>query len=271
MRSGCKAARRGSRVMAIGDDRSSAGAKIVVGVRSIEGCRHLAVPDQVIRELVLPLCSHHVGLVLVGTKRSAIVGHERAVIVLTGIAGRAESMRPAEVHTVERVQFLAHDKPRAPPRTLILECQISRDIAVQVFDDATNRGPGRKLIHDAGFCGPLIRDILKTLLLRNSGICAEAQKRRAVLPARNAAGGQERHAVSTREVALPVDILMPFSGGGHIKRAVGVTNIGADRIVERAITARDKCISAAGRIVAAGTVGFTLGNVAAVIVAGLTR
>jgi hypothetical protein len=74
-----------------------------------------------------------------------------------------------------------------------------------------------------------------------------------------------------REVALPVDILMPFSGSGHIKRAVGVTNIGADRIVERAITARDKCISAAGRIVAAGTVGFTLGNVAAVIVAGLTR
>ena len=79
-------------------------------------------------------------------------------------------MPPAEMQAVVVGQFLAHDKPGAPPLTLVLERQIRRDIAMQVFDDAADRGPGREGIHDPVLGGPLIRNILNALLLRNRGL-----------------------------------------------------------------------------------------------------
>ena len=80
-----------------------------------------------------------------------------------------------------------------------------------------------------------------------------------------------RNAVRARKVALPIDTLVPFTGDGHVERAVCVTEIGAHHIVPRAIATRDERISAAGRIVAAGAVGFTRRKIAAVIVAVLAR
>src|SRR5665647_1929981 len=129
--------------MAIGGNRSSARAEIVMGVRSVEGRRHSGVPDQVLRVLVLVRRGEHVRLVLRGTvscrglirgwswrkwKCVGVAGRERAVVVLARIAGRAERMRPAEMQTVHGRQFLAHDQPSAVPCTLILEIYIRWDV-----------------------------------------------------------------------------------------------------------------------------------------------
>jgi hypothetical protein len=72
-------------------------------VRSVESCCHHVVPDQILREPVLPLRRNHVRLVLVGSESGAIGGYERGVVVLTRIAGRAERMRPAEMQAVQGV------------------------------------------------------------------------------------------------------------------------------------------------------------------------
>src|SRR5262249_2526309 len=101
VRVGKGAARGKGRVVAIGGHRSSAGAEIVMGVRSVEGCRYDVVPDQVLRKLVFPLRSYHVRLVLGGTKNGIIGGHERGVVVLARVAGRAERMRPTEMQTID--------------------------------------------------------------------------------------------------------------------------------------------------------------------------
>src|SRR5215475_4311806 len=98
MRGGSEATRRTCGVVAVGGNRPSARAKIVMGIRSVEGCGHDVVPNQVIRELVLPLSGHHVGLILVGTKSGSVGGHKRTVVVLARIARRAECMGPAEIH-----------------------------------------------------------------------------------------------------------------------------------------------------------------------------
>src|SRR5260221_3606806 len=230
---GSDAARGGGRVVTIGGHRSSAGAEIVMGIRSVEVCRHDVVPDQVLRELVLPLRGDHVGLVLVGTKGGTVVGHEGAVVVLTRISGRCECMRPAEMQTVLAAQFLTHDKPGAPPLTLVLECQIRRDRAMQVFDDRADRRLGRELIHDAGRGRILIRNIIEALLLRKRAVDTQARKRRAILRSEG-----QRNAVCARKVALAVDILVPFTGGGHVERAVRIAEIGAHRIAERAVATR---------------------------------
>ena len=152
--------------------------------------------------------------------------------------------------------------------TLVLECQIRRDRAMHVFDDAANRGLGCELIHDPGLGGVLIRNILSALLLCKPAVNGSRgrEKRRAVLRRKG-----ERNTICARKVALPIDTLVPFTGGGHIERAVCVAEIGAHRIVERAVATRYERISAAGRIVAAGAIGFTRREIAAVIVAVLAR
>ena len=171
MRGGSKATRHTRSVVGVGGNRPSACAKIVVSISSVERRRHDIVPDQVIRELVLPLSGHHVGLVLVGTKSGSVGGHERRVVVLARIAGRAECMRPAEIQAVQGSLIPGpHDKPGAPPRTFVLECHIRRDIAMHVFDNGTNRGLGCELIHDTALGGPLIRNIVSALLLCNPAI-----------------------------------------------------------------------------------------------------
>ena len=114
-----------SGIVAISRNRSSTGAEIVVGVRSVERRRHDAVPDQIFRKLVLPLGGHHVRLILGRAKDGVVCGHERSVIVLARVARRAERVRPTEMQAVSRIHLLADDQPRAPPRTLVLERQIA--------------------------------------------------------------------------------------------------------------------------------------------------
>ena len=73
------------------------------------------------------------------------------------------------------------------------------------------------------------------------------------------------------QVALAVDILVPFSGAGHVERAVRITEIGAHRIAEGAVAARHERICAARWIVVAGAIGFTRSEIAAVVGAVLAR
>ena len=64
---------------------------------------------------------------------------------------------------------------------------------------------------------------------------------------------------------------MEFVGGGQVERAVGIAEIGAYRVAERAVAARDERISTAGRIVVARAIGFARSEIAAVIGAVLAR
>ena len=157
--------------MAIGGNRASTGAEIVMGVRSVEGRRHVGVPDQVVRVLVLVRCREHVRLVFGGTINGTVGGYERGVVVLARIAGRAERMRPAEMQTVHGRQFLAHDQPGAVTCTLILEIYIRWDVTVQTFADDANRGLGREGIHDPELHGVFVRSVLEALLLCKCVIC----------------------------------------------------------------------------------------------------
>src|SRR5262249_20831131 len=198
----------------------------------------------------------------------AVGGEGGGVVGVGGVAGGAECVRPAEIHAVQGVELLAHDKPSAPSRTFVLECQIRRDIAMHVFNDATNRGLGREGVQDTALRGPLVRNILKALLLCdiavNSTRCRG--KRRAVLRRKG-----DRNAIRARKVTLAVDSLVPFGGAGHVERAVCVTEIGAHHIVPRPIATRDKRVSAGGWIVAAGAIGFTRREIGGAIVAVLAR
>src|SRR5580692_8239351 len=64
-RGGKDAARRPKRVVAIGRHRPSAGTEIVMGVGSVDGCRHIGVPAQV-RAQVTPIRRRqHVRLVVI--------------------------------------------------------------------------------------------------------------------------------------------------------------------------------------------------------------
>src|ERR1700728_1627676 len=51
--------------------------------------------------------------------------------------------------------------------------------------------------------------------------------------------------------------MVPFARGGALEAAVCIADIGADEIAERAVIAQRRIITAAGRIVAAGAIGFT--------------
>ena len=70
----------------------------------------------------------------------------------------------------------------------------------------------RGAYHDTAFGGPLVRNILSALLLCNSAVNGSRgrEKRRAVLRRKG-----DRNAIRARKVALAVDTLVPFTGGGH--------------------------------------------------------
>jgi transposase len=55
LRGGVDTPRRGSGIVAIGGDRASAGAEIVVGIGPVEGRCHVGVPGQIVGILVLPV------------------------------------------------------------------------------------------------------------------------------------------------------------------------------------------------------------------------
>jgi hypothetical protein len=162
LRGGVDTPRRGSGIVAIGGDRASAGAEIVVGIGPVEGRCHVGVPGQVVGILVLPGRRQHVRLVLRRTTvREAVGENDGAVVVLAWIAGRSERMRPAKMQTVLWGQFLAHDQPGAVTRSLILEFQIRRDGAMHIFSNNTNRGLGREFIHNAELASIFVPSVLR--------------------------------------------------------------------------------------------------------------
>ena len=67
LRSGVDAAGRGIGVVAIGSDRPTAGAEIVMGVGAVDGRRHARVPSQVRRVYVLVRQCQVVGQFEIGT------------------------------------------------------------------------------------------------------------------------------------------------------------------------------------------------------------
>ena len=93
VRIGGEAARRGSGVMAIGGDRPSAGAEIVMGVGPVKGRRHVGVPDQILRVLVLIRCGDHVRLVL-GLLAAAHCGVSRSI---SKTAGKITAIRDLKI------------------------------------------------------------------------------------------------------------------------------------------------------------------------------
>ena len=109
MISGIDAARGAIGVVAIGGNPPSARAQIVMGARSVEGRSRIDIPSQVPQERVLIRQSYHVRLVPMGSVSCTVGGRKRAVVMLSGIAGCLECMRPAKVHTVIVAEFLAHD------------------------------------------------------------------------------------------------------------------------------------------------------------------
>src|ERR1700730_17482319 len=60
-------------------------------------------------------------------------------------------------------------------------------------------------------------------------------------------------------------------GHGGVGRAVGVAQIGAEGVAERAVATGNRLISAAGGIVAAGAIGFARGDIVADRATVLTR
>ena len=106
---GIDAARGAIGIVAVGGNAPSARAEIEVGARSVEGRRRIDIPSQVPPERMLIRQSYHVRLVPMGSVSCAVGGQKGAVVMLSGIAGRLECMRPAKVHTVIVAEFLAHD------------------------------------------------------------------------------------------------------------------------------------------------------------------
>ena len=147
--------------MAIGCHAATAGTQIVVRAGSIKRRRDVGVPGQVLAELVLPGRSDHIGLVVIrGEKASSAISRQNAVIGLTGIARRAEGMGPAEMHAVYWRDWLAQERPRPPARSLVLEGEFARHIAVHVLDDGADDRPcGFKLIQRADLGGILVGDV----------------------------------------------------------------------------------------------------------------
>src|SRR5260370_20286942 len=72
-----------------------------------------------------------------------------------------------------------------------------------------------------------------------------------------------RDAKDARNVALPVDLEVTFIGSRGIKRPVRVAQIGAYRVAECAVVARDREGSAASGNIAARAIGFAGGDVIA--------
>src|SRR5262249_47278818 len=100
--------------MAVRRHAASTGTQIEVRARSIKRRRDVGVPGQVLAELVLPGRGDHIGLVVIRGKSpsrwcgpGAAINLQNAVIGLTGIARRAEGMRPAEMHAVYWRDWLA--------------------------------------------------------------------------------------------------------------------------------------------------------------------
>src|SRR5215470_15956228 len=117
------------RIMTVGRHPPAPGAEIVVGALLVEGRRHRRIPSQVLVELTLVRAGDHVRLVLssgdkAGGAAEGISDRYDGVVVLPGIARRAERVRPAEVDSVDVGDLLAHEQPSAVPLTLVLECKV---------------------------------------------------------------------------------------------------------------------------------------------------
>src|ERR1700682_3749294 len=99
LRSGSDTARGTVGVVTIGGNAASACSQIEVRARSVKGRRRVDIPRQVLAELPFPGRSDHIRLVLIGSDKVSrpVGGRKGGVVVLTGIALRAEGMRPTEM------------------------------------------------------------------------------------------------------------------------------------------------------------------------------
>src|ERR1700691_5500527 len=95
------AARCAEGIVTIGRNRPSACAEIVMGARSVDGRRHIAVPAQIRAEVTPERRRQHVRLIVVGGESTiAAIEENRGVVVLSRVAGCPKRMRPTEMHTI---------------------------------------------------------------------------------------------------------------------------------------------------------------------------
>ncbi len=159
--------------MTVSGDAATAGSQIVVSTGPVKRCRDVGVPGQVLAELMLIGCCHHVGLVLIGSEAADVIWPntprrgQGAVVVLTRITLRPECVRPTEMDAVRRCELLAEECPGSPARSFILECEIAGYIAGHMLDNGADSRPGGfKLIQRANLGGILVGNVLHAQLAR---------------------------------------------------------------------------------------------------------
>ena len=224
---GISTAKRTRCVMAIGGRSAAALSEVVVPQFLIDGDGVIEEPRPAGREFIEPGCRQHVGRVMVrGIVISITKGVRRqihAVIMLAGIARRAEGMTPAERDIVLIRDVLRNGKPSAVTLPLVLELEVIRHVAVHELEDCAHRGFGRELQLHAKSPGVLIRDVLiiqaKRVRVRRTRTRTDARK----ASRRNNAVHNPRTKYP-EYIALPVDVFVHLIGACH-KNADLVGNV----------------------------------------------
>src|SRR4029077_20845769 len=151
----------------------------------------------------------------------------------------------------------------APARSLVLEGEVSRHLPSHVFDDgADRRAGGFESVQRTDFGSPFVSDVLiaKRGLEGGNGDSGGSGATRAT-----AVRGEESiygwDTEDGRDIRLPIDGMVPLTGGGGVESATRITDIGADEIAKRAVDTFGR--GAAGRVVVAGAIGFAGSDIVA--------
>src|SRR5262249_13817442 len=127
-------------------------------------------------------------------------------------------------------------------------------------DGADCRSCRFKLIERADLSGILIGNVLHAQLALER--CKRSITGAVAKCSTWQCGRDGEHA---HNIALPVDGMMPFVGGGDIESTACITQIRANDVAVRTVVAEEnpRRWCAAGRIVTAGAIGFAGGDVVA--------
>src|SRR5579859_1032440 len=134
------------RIMAICRNSSSACPQIEMAGRSVDGIGPIDISQQIFVELAFQGKSVKIGLVRRIRACRCILrgisarGDSVGVVVLAGVAGGSESMGPAHMDAEIMRQVLARYEPCAHPLALVLELQVTWNIARHRFPNAPYGG-----------------------------------------------------------------------------------------------------------------------------------
>src|SRR5262249_10662018 len=129
-----------------------------------------------------------------------------------------------------------------------------------MFGNGADGRAGIELVKRANLGGILIGDVLHAQ--RALERCSRSILAVAKCSNKRGISADGEHALN---IALAVDGMVPFVGGGGIESTACITHIRADEVAERTVSAEENpiCWVTAGRIVVAGAIGFAGSDIVA--------